>query len=71
MDYERFRVRLKNIANWDNNAPPLVVEWTVKISSVGTPAGRRMLVRSTVFESTEPAAFEPARRVNPIYFQYP
>jgi len=60
-----------SVANWDKNDLPLHVEGTAKIPNLGTTAGRRMLVTEAVFQATQAKAFEPQKRVNPIYFHYP
>ena len=59
------------LANWDNIEEPLRVEGTVKVPGVGTSAGRRMLVPAELFQASQPKAFQPEKRVNPIYFAHP
>jgi hypothetical protein len=60
-----------SVTNWDKNDLPLHVEGTAKIPNLGTTAGHRMLVSEEVFQATQAKAFEPQKRVNPIYFHYP
>jgi hypothetical protein len=62
---------IKNVTNWDKNDLPLHVEGTAKIPNLGTMAGHRMLVTEAVFQASQAKAFEPEKRVNPIYFHYP
>lgn len=59
------------VANWDNIDEPLHVEGTVKVSGVGTSAGRRMLVPAELFQASQAKAFQSQKRVNPIYFNHP
>jgi hypothetical protein len=49
----------------------LHIEGTAKIPNLGTTAGRRMLVTEEVFQASQAQAFEPEKRVYPIYFPYP
>jgi Domain of Unknown Function with PDB structure (DUF3857) len=62
---------ITNVADWDKNDLPLHVEGTAKIPNLGTMAGHRMLVAEAVFQASQAKAFEPEKRVNPIYFHYP
>ncbi|MGB8541414.1 MAG: DUF3857 domain-containing protein [Candidatus Acidiferrales bacterium] len=62
---------ITNVSNWDNNGSPLHIEGTAKIPNLGTTAGHRMLVTEEVFQASQAAAFEPEKRVYPIYFRYP
>jgi hypothetical protein len=59
------------IKNWNNNELPVHVEGTAKIPTLGTSAGRRMLIPAAVFQASEPAAFHPEKRLYPIYFNCP
>jgi hypothetical protein len=60
-----------SVGNWEKNDLPLHVEGTAKIPNLGTMAGHRMLVTVAVFQASQARAFEPEKRVNPIYFHYP
>jgi hypothetical protein len=62
---------ITTITNWDKNDSPLHVEGTAKIPNLGTTAGRRMLITEEVFQAAQAKAFEPEKRVNPVYFGYP
>lgn len=62
---------ITSVTNWDKNNLPLHVEGTAKIPNLGTTAGHRMLVTGEVFQASQAKAFEPEKRVNPIYFHYP
>jgi hypothetical protein len=59
------------ITNWKDNDLPLHVEGTAKIPTLGTPAGHRMLLPTTVFQAPEPVAFHPEKRLYPVYFNCP
>jgi hypothetical protein len=62
---------ITSVTNWDKNDLPLLVEGKAKIPNLGTTAGHRMLVTEEVFQASQAQAFEPEKRVNPIYFHYP
>jgi hypothetical protein len=62
---------ITTVTNWDRNDLPLHVEGKAKIPNLGTVAGHRLLVTEEVFQSAQAKAFEPEKRVNPIYFSYP
>ena len=59
------------LTNWDNKDVPLVVEGTAKIPNFGTAAGRRMLVPASPFRVQQAAAFQPEKRLYPVYFNCP
>jgi Domain of Unknown Function with PDB structure (DUF3857) len=59
------------LTNWDNKEVPLVVEGTAKIPNFGTAAGRRMLVPASPFQVQQAAAFQPEKRLYPVYFNCP
>jgi len=62
---------ITTITNWDRNDLPLHLEGKAKIPNLGTIAGHRLLVTEEVFQAVQAKAFEPEKRVNPIYFGYP
>jgi hypothetical protein len=62
---------ITTVTNWDRNDLPLHVEGKAKIPNLGTIAGHRLLVTEEVFQAVQAKAFEPEKRVNPIYFGYP
>src|ERR1700729_73970 len=59
------------VTNWDNNQLPVHVECTVKISGLGTEAGRRMLVPASVFQARQPASFQTEKRLYAVYIRSP
>ena len=59
------------MTNWDNKDVALHVEGTAKIPNLGTPAGRRMLVPASPFQTRQAAAFHPEKRRYQIYFNCP
>lgn len=63
--------KLSAITNWDKIELPLRIEGAVKIPALGSDAGRRMLVPSSVFQVAQAAAFQPEKRHYPVYIQYP
>ena len=60
-----------SIANWDDNTLPIHVEGTAKVPNLGTEAGHRMLIQLCPFAAAQAKAFEPEKRLNPIYFHFP
>jgi transglutaminase-like putative cysteine protease len=60
-----------SISNWDKIAEPVRVEGTVKIPSLGSAIGHRMLVPATVFHEAYSTAFVTTKRVNIVYFHVP
>jgi len=59
------------IHDWDKFSEPLRVEGTVKIPSLGSAIGHRMLVPATIFHEGYSTAFVTAKRVNMVYFHVP
>jgi hypothetical protein len=59
------------IANWDDVDQPVRVEGTLKIPSFATIPARRMLMPLELFQATQGSLFTTAKRVNPVYFDYP
>jgi hypothetical protein len=62
---------LSKIDNWDKTDLPLHVEGDVKLSTFGSPAGRRILIPATVFLAPQHKAFQTEVRHNAVYFSYP
>ena len=62
---------ITKLSDWKQVAEPLRVEGELKAPGIATPAGRRLLMPVTIFESGETKAFQTARRVNIVYFHYP
>jgi hypothetical protein len=59
------------ITDWENKDVPLHVEGTAKIPNFGTAAGRRMLVPASPFQVRQATAFQPEKRLYPVYFKCP
>jgi hypothetical protein len=59
------------LTNWEKNELPIHVEGTVKIPSLGTSAGHRMLVPASVFQARQPASFQPEKRLYPVCINSP
>jgi hypothetical protein len=61
---------LSNLANWDDTSRPLRVEGTIKLPSIGSAAGRRMLLPADLFPALHARVFVPEKRINAVYFEY-
>lgn len=59
------------ISNWEDINLPVHVEGTVQIPAHATFAGHRVLIPLSLFEAPQARFFQPAQRVNDIYFHYP
>jgi hypothetical protein len=59
------------ISNWEDITVPVRVEGTVKIPALATFAGHRVLMPLSLFEAPQVRSFQPAKRVNDVYFHYP
>lgn len=64
------KFEITKMSGW-NGPGPLVISGTLTIAGYATPAGHRMLLPLTPFIAPEGSAFEPATRVNAIYFSFP
>lgn len=62
---------ISQMSGWEDNTVPLHIEGKVRMAGFGSTTGRRILAPVTIFRSSEAQAFEPAKRVNNIYFHYP
>jgi Domain of Unknown Function with PDB structure (DUF3857) len=60
-----------NVTGWDKLDEPLRFEGTLRIPGFASAAGRRALVRLTVFQSDYATSFQTEKRSNPIYFHFP
>ncbi len=65
------KVTLDNIAGWTGHDVPLKVDFTLEAPGFGTPAGRRLLLPTDIFQYTEKHAFPHATREHPVYFRSP
>ena len=59
------------IHDWDKSSEPLRVEGTMKIPTLGSAIGHRMLVPATIFHEGYSTAFVTTKRVNMVYFHVP
>jgi uncharacterized protein DUF3857 len=64
-------LELTNQPDWKSSSPPLVAEFTLKISGWVAGAGRRALMPVGLFSNAERGIFEHSNRVHPIYFAFP
>jgi hypothetical protein len=64
-------VRLINVPGWENAEEPLAADFDLRIEAWADVAGRRMLLPVEVFGGEERHLFEYARRVQPVYFDFP
>jgi hypothetical protein len=62
---------ISQMSGWDDNTVPVHIEGKIHMAGFGSTTGRRILAPVTIFRSSEAQAFEPAKRVNNIYFHYP
>ena len=64
-------VDLTNKPDWASSETPLVAEFDLKIPGWASNAGRRVMIPAALFTAGEKNVFEHAKRVYPIYFEYP
>ena len=62
---------LTKLDHWEDPSATLHAEGTVKIGTVGSIVGHRILVPATVFGVTYAKDFVPQTRSNAIYFSFP
>ena len=62
---------ISQMSGWDDNTAPVHIEGKIRMAGFGATTGRRILAPVTIFRSSEAQAFEPAKRINNIYFHYP
>jgi hypothetical protein len=62
---------LTNKPDWTHSETPLVAEFTLKIPGWASSAGRRVILPAAIFTAPEKGLFEHAKRVQPVYFEYP
>jgi hypothetical protein len=65
------RVELESVSDWENPEEPLRVEFTLEVPDYAAATGRRLLLPTGIFHSTEKYPFQHAEREHPIYFSYP
>ena len=64
-------VDLTNQPDWKSSTPPLVAEFSLKVTGWVSGAGRRALLPVGLFSAPEKRLFDHAERVHPIYFSFP
>lgn len=64
-------VKLTNQPDWTNSATPLVAEYELRVPGWASGAGQRLLMPVGLFGGGERGIFKQARRVHPLYFNYP
>jgi hypothetical protein len=64
-------VELTNQPDWKSSTPPLVAEFSLKVTGWVSGAGRRALLPVGLFSAPEKHLFDHAERVHPIYFSFP
>lgn len=62
---------ITKLSNWEDNTQAVHIEGTLKIPSLGSSAGRRMIMPLELFGTPQMASFTPEKRVNVVYFHYP
>jgi hypothetical protein len=63
-------VKVNEIQNVKEYEEPLVAVYEVS-GTLGTPAGKRLILPSDLFVATSSAIFTDEKRVQPVYFHYP
>jgi hypothetical protein len=64
-------VKLLSTSGWDEAAPPLVAEFSVRIPGYAVVTGKRMLLDLSPLGARRSQPFSVSQRVHPIYFDYP
>jgi hypothetical protein len=64
-------VELTNQPDWKNSTPPLIAEYTLKVTGWVSGAGRRALLPVGLFGAPEKHLFDHTERVHSIYFEFP
>lgn len=64
-------VKLISTEGWERTYEPLDAEFEIEIPNYATQAGRRLILPLGVLHASETNPFPSARRVYPIYFEYP
>ncbi len=65
------RVELTKAPDWTGSEPELRAEFSLRVSSWGTAAGRRWLLPVSLFGAGRQTHFRSANRIHPLYFEYP
>ena len=65
------RFEITKTAGWEDNSAPVVIFGTLTIPGYVSSVGSRILVPITPFVAPEPRSFQPATRINDIYFHFP
>jgi hypothetical protein len=63
-------VELVNVEGWEQSGDPLVAVFAVEVPAYASRAGKKMLVPTELFQSTQMDAFKHSGRKYPIYFPY-
>jgi hypothetical protein len=59
------------IENFDDASKPLVYRYKLRVPNYAQKTGKRLFLQPGVFEHGEPPLFSSAKRIHPIYFEYP
>jgi hypothetical protein len=62
---------LKAVSDWEQSGEALDADFTLKIPNFATSTGRRLMLPSGIFHSSEKQPFQTSQRVHPVYFGYP
>lgn len=64
------KFEITKTSGWDDLSAPLVISGTLTIPGYASSVGSRVLVPITPFIAGEPRSFQPASRVNDVYFNF-
>ncbi len=64
-------VKLGKITGWTGHDQPLAAEVSVEIQGFATPAGRRLLLPTNIYQAQESNPFPQSERIHPVYFRHP
>ena len=65
------KFEITKISGWEDSSAPVVISGNLTIPGFATSVGHRMLLPLTPFIAPEPRSFQPATRVNNVYFAVP
>ncbi len=63
-------VTVASVQGWEATDDPLIVHFTVEVPGYASPAGKRLLVPSYLFQAKLKDTFSHSQRKYPVYFPY-
>ncbi len=64
------KVELQRVNDWKAAESPLTADFKITIPGFAAATGRRMLMPASVFQASNAALFQHARRQHPVYFEH-